>query len=121
MRAVCTAPTDNVARLMALRNASLPAQAIMERSKLALYHLHNLLEQAGVAAERLSLRYIPYPVSFTTVIADPAAKVVAFRARRKAFAPVGIAAVSKATRHGSPARPQNHAVQPTASGSKRSI
>jgi nucleoside-triphosphatase THEP1 len=69
--ATFTAPTTNVARLMALRNANLSADAILKRSSLAREHLANLLSNVGPSAERFSVRYIPYPVSFTLVVADP--------------------------------------------------
>ena len=52
----------------------------------------------------------------TTVLAELSAKLVARRASRKALAPVGMAAVTTATRHGRPDSPMNQAAHPTHTG-----
>jgi len=86
VRAVLTAPVEATARLMALRNANLDHDAIIGRSQLAAAHLRDLVREAGGASERLTVRYIPYPVSLTMVVADPQSSVLSTRKALARFA-----------------------------------
>lgn len=71
VNAVVSAPTTAVARLMAFRNANLKYEAILQRARMTNAHLADLQEQSGADAERLSVRYVPYPMAFTLAVADP--------------------------------------------------
>jgi nucleoside-triphosphatase THEP1 len=66
-----TAPIETTARLMSLRNANLEPSSILQRAKLLQAHVKDVIDRTGSNAERLEIRYIPYPVDITCVIADP--------------------------------------------------
>lgn len=70
-RLVLTMPTEPVAELMAFRNANLSPRAILDRAQAFTYHLGSLLQEAGADAERLTVRYLPYPVDWTLAVSDP--------------------------------------------------
>jgi len=70
VRLVVTSPDESTARLVSLRNAGLDPAAICVRAKAFQDHIREILDRTGQDAERLEIRYIPYPVDMTCVIAD---------------------------------------------------
>jgi nucleoside-triphosphatase THEP1 len=72
VRLVVTSPDESTARLVSLRNAGLNPANICGRAGDFQGHIREILEGTGQDAERLEIRYIPYPVDMTCIIADPA-------------------------------------------------
>lgn len=71
VRMVVTTPTQNTASLLAFRNDNLhTVQALLARNVNFRHQLEDLLTRVGEHAERLEIRYLPYPVCSTTVIVD---------------------------------------------------
>ena len=79
LRAVFSSPCEPTAHLMAFRNANLTFDSLLDRAKLSRDHLNNLLKEAVEFAENITIRYTPYPISWTMVVADPSSKSAANR------------------------------------------
>lgn len=72
LRVVLATPTESAARLLSLRNEHLTHEEIIKRANLARAHIREMLDSAGPeAAERMTVRYLPYPMGWTLVVADP--------------------------------------------------
>lgn len=71
VKAVVTAPTEGTARLMAFRNASLAHDTIIARYTQFRGQVVSILDRIDANAERLEVRFIPYPIGATCVIVDP--------------------------------------------------
>ncbi len=67
---VASAPDRPTATLLALRNANIGAEDILRRRDSFRAHLRDLAQQVGRNAERLEVRWLPYPVDSTYVIVD---------------------------------------------------
>lgn len=77
-----TAFNENIARLLAFRNANLHHAALKQRALLFRNHITNVIDEAGEAAETLQVRYVPYPVGLTCVVVDPSDHIAAKRRAR---------------------------------------
>lgn len=82
VRVVVASPTEQTARMMAFRNANLEHDDLLKRSQLFHAQLVNILTQIKGREERIQLRYIPYPIGMTCVIADPESTI---KSRRRAI------------------------------------
>lgn len=82
VRMTLSSPDTKTAKLMALRNANLNDDALITRSKLFQSQIQNIIESTGQNAEKLEVRYIPYPIGFTYVGIDPEDQV---KSKRKAL------------------------------------
>lgn len=71
VRLVLAAPTEDVGRLMALRNSTLTPEDILNRYNSVTPQLQALQHEAGDSATGFEVRYSCYPLDFTCVISDP--------------------------------------------------
>jgi nucleoside-triphosphatase THEP1 len=72
IKIVVAAPTPGTAALMALRNRDLAPSDLIDRYRAALPQVHRLLADGDRSRARLvELRFTPYPIDVTAVMADP--------------------------------------------------
>ncbi len=71
VKLVLSAPLSGIARFMAFRNESLTPDAILGRSSSFVAQMEGIVQAMTNHAERLEVRYCPYPFSSTLTIVDP--------------------------------------------------
>lgn len=71
-RMIVVDPSPQSATLLAFRNANMHRDGIAARAKQFAAHLEDLLGSAPYLAERLEVRFCPYPICSTMVMINPA-------------------------------------------------
>jgi nucleoside-triphosphatase len=72
VRWICVLDTEEMAQLLAFRNANLRSTTWMnERMQSGTQMIEVLAKEAQTSAERLEVRFLPYPTGITAVMRDP--------------------------------------------------
>ena len=71
IKIVVALPDRRTSEYMALRNANIGTQSIMNRGENFLAQIKNITQNVNRHVMRLEVRYLPYPMGITAVIADP--------------------------------------------------
>jgi nucleoside-triphosphatase THEP1 len=82
VRIVITLPEDETVRSMAFRNATMDIKSMIGRSELLVTKLNGILNTLDTNRDGVEVRYLPYPIGITAVIADPEHRV---KKKRKAI------------------------------------
>ncbi len=70
VRIVLSSAMSISARLVAFRNANLDEQGIIQRSRLCLHQITDIVNKAKGFTDKLEIRFTPYTVDITCVLAD---------------------------------------------------
>jgi nucleoside-triphosphatase THEP1 len=75
IRMIVAAPSDFTVRLMAFRNANLNSDGMANRAHTFNDHVIDITNQVAERAEKLQVRFVPYPMEFTCIMGDPLSPV----------------------------------------------